>query len=496
MQLTVPAFVSATSAILALVSSAALAGTVPSRRWRQNRLLAVMPLFVAVYAACDVPLSGSWPAARLYLVQQAQAMALAAWGIGWVCYADLDLGPIPRRLRRALIGCLAGGAALQLVRPLLLTSVVQEYASPFAGVRYRILSPTLLGSVTPWAFVAAAVVVSVRYSRASLRSARYARLHLLTVVAQLFAAINDALAPWLHVPLPFLLDLGFDVSVLSLGYVLMRRWRDDMEHIDALSAQLEARVEKRTRELEQAMRALSRTEKLAAIGRLAAGVAHEINNPAAVVAGNLDFLLEMRARGTQFPAEAVDAIGESREATGRISAIVRRLLTGSRAARQEDANGFDVAAAVEAAADRVRMGLRPEVRVSATVPAGLQARGGTALLEQVLFDLLQNGVQAIPSGLEGKVEISAVRDGSHVLLRVSDDGAGIEEEALARLFEPFFSTRPLGEGAGLSLSVSLALLRTIGGDLLVDSDPGRGTTATVVLQAIGPGRVEKRPAAA
>src|SRR5437870_1488004 len=102
-----------------------------------------MPLFVAVYAACDVPLSGSWPAA-----------------------------------------------------------------------------------------------LSVRYARASLRSARYARLHLLTVVAQLFAAINDALAPWLHVPLPFLLDLGFDVSVLSLGYVLMRRWRDDMEHIDALSAQL------------------------------------------------------------------------------------------------------------------------------------------------------------------------------------------------------------------------------------------------------------------
>jgi signal transduction histidine kinase len=269
---------------------------------------------------------------------------------------------------------------------------------------------------------------------------------------------------------------------LMKGVMLMRRWRADMTALATLSAQLESRVEQRSRELEQALRALFRTERLAAVGRLASGVAHEINNPAAVALGNLEYVLECRARGGPLPEDAGDALGEAREGVRRIADIVRKL-AGTKAARPDDAKAFSVGEAVGAAADRLRAGSRPEVELVVDLPADLTARGSVALLEQVLVDLALNGIQAIPQGRAGRVRIWAAKEADKVLVRVSDDGSGMDERTLARLFEPFFSTKPVGQGAGLSLPVSLALLRSVGGDLRIDSEPGRGTTATVVLEA-------------
>jgi signal transduction histidine kinase len=261
--------------------------------------------------------------------------------------------------------------------------------------------------------------------------------------------------------------------------VLMRRWRA----LSALSARLEARLEQRSLELEQAMRALSRTERLATVGRLASGAAHEINNPAAVVSGNLEYVLEWRARGGELPDDAAEALTDARDAVRRIADIVRKLLAGTKAARQEDAKGFLVAEAVAAAAGRARAGLRREVELAVEPPGELSALGSAALVEQVLVDLAKNGVDAIPEGRAGSVRISAVKEADKVLVRIRDDGIGMDEPTVARLFEPFFNIRPMGKGMGLSLAVSLALLRSIGGDLRIESEPGRGTTATILLEA-------------
>jgi len=261
--------------------------------------------------------------------------------------------------------------------------------------------------------------------------------------------------------------------------VLMRRWRA----LSALSARLEARLEQRSLELEQAMRALSRTERLATVGRLASGVAHDINNPAAAVSGNLEYVLEWRARGGELPDDAAEALTDARDGVRRIVDIVRKLLAGTKAARQEDAKGFPVAGAVAAAADRARAGLRREVDLVVEPPAQLSALGSAALVEQVLVDLAKNGVDAIPEGRAGSVRISAVKEATKVLVRVRDDGIGMDEATVARLFEPFFTTGPVGKGTGLSLAVSLALLRSIGGDLRIESERGRGTTATILLEA-------------
>jgi len=275
-------------------------------------------------------------------------------------------------------------------------------------------------------------------------------------------------------------------ALLALGVgaclVLMRRSRA----LAALCAQLESRVEQRSRELEQAMRALSRTESLA-VGRLAAGVAHEINNPAAVVSSNLQYVLDWRARGGELPEAEAEALTDAREGVRLIIEIVRKLLAGTTDARREAAKGFAVADAVAAAADRARAGLRRDVELVVEAPAELSALGSAPLVEQALVDLAKNGAEAIPEGRAGSVRISAVKEADKVLIRVSDDGRGMDEGTVARLFEPFFSTKPVDKEMGLSLAVSLALLRSIGGDLRIESEPGRGTTATVVLESARPG---------
>jgi len=181
-----------------------------------------------------------------------------------------------------------------------------------------------------------------------------------------------------------------------------------------------------------------------------------------------------------------EALADARDGVRRITDIVRKLLAGTKAARQEDAKGFLVAEAVAAAADRARAGSRREVELVVEAPADLSALGSAPLVEQVLVDLARNGAEAIPEGRAGSVRIRAGKEADRVVISVSDDGSGMDEKTLALVFEPFFSTKRVGKGMGLSLAVSLALLRSIGGDLRIESEPGRGTTATVVLEAARP----------
>ena len=101
-------------------------------------------------------------------------------------------------------------------------------------------------------------------------------------------------------------------------------------------------------------------------------------------------------------------------------------------------------------------------------------------------------MEAIPKDRAGSVQIQVAQEGARVLVRVRDDGCGMDEKTLARLFEPFFSTKPLESGTGLSLCVALALLRSIGGDLRVDGKRGVGTTVTAVLEAASQPRPASR----
>ncbi|QDE87732.1 hybrid sensor histidine kinase/response regulator [Myxococcus xanthus] len=262
------------------------------------------------------------------------------------------------------------------------------------------------------------------------------------------------------------------------------------EHSGRLEA--EALVHERTRELMAARERLVQSEKLAMAGQLAAGVGHEINNPLSYVVGNLQFALEqlepLAAQGAVREAlaralgEAMEALREAKEGAERIRTTVRDLQTFARA-EEPQLSPVDVHAALEFGLSMAMPHLRHRARVEKRLGPVPTVMAHETRLGQVFLQLLINAAQAIPEGdvARYQVTLSTWRDGATVVVEVADNGHGMAPEVLERAFEPFFTTRPLGEGAGLGLSTSLGLVRGMGGELSASSAPGLGSVFQVRL---------------
>ena len=257
--------------------------------------------------------------------------------------------------------------------------------------------------------------------------------------------------------------------------------------LSRLNAELDFKVIERTRELAQALEELRaaqqqlvRSEKLAAIGQLTAGVAHEINNPIAVMQGNLDLLRE------ELGAAAAPVDNELRlldEQIHRIRVIVTKLL---QFARPDEFAGYVETVDANAAVADCLVLVRHELKKGdIAVVQDLRATGPVRLnrneLQQVLINLAVNAVQAMAAG--GRLTfVTEDWDGKGVRIGVRDTGPGIPQEHLARVFDPFFTTKKT-QGTGLGLSISLALIERYGGTISVDSRPGEGTEFSVYLLA-------------
>jgi signal transduction histidine kinase len=214
---------------------------------------------------------------------------------------------------------------------------------------------------------------------------------------------------------------------------------------------------------------LLRSEKLAGLGRLAAGIAHEMNNPLQVMLG---YLTHHRDR---VQGELAEDLGRVEREARRCKEIVETLLQLSRPTPPDPPVPVDLRAVVEEVADAVRVGLpgAPPVRV---VGNGT-ALGNPCRFRQVIFSLARNAVEA--AGALGAVEIALSCDAATARVAVSDTGPGIPSELRNRVFEPFFTTKPTGIGLGLALARAIA--RSQGGD--VELDPGEGGGARFVLRA-------------
>jgi two-component system, NtrC family, sensor kinase len=276
---------------------------------------------------------------------------------------------------------------------------------------------------------------------------------------------------------------AFDRLLDSLS---ARRWE-----LQRWGRELDRKVAERTAALEAANESLRSTqqqlvmrEKLAAIGELTAGVAHEINNPITVIQGNLDVLREVLGSAAEPAEEELRLIDRQTE---RIQAIVAKLL---RFARPGDFAGsaepVDVNAAVNDCVVLTRHNIR---RSSVLLETKLQARTAVEItpgeLQQVLINLIVNAVQAMPDGGRLTLATRDLRadedgfDGAAVLAR--DDGCGIAAADLDRIFNPFFTTKKQ-HGTGLGLAIAYAIVRRYGGDITVDSAPGEGAVFTVRLR--------------
>jgi PAS domain S-box-containing protein len=234
-------------------------------------------------------------------------------------------------------------------------------------------------------------------------------------------------------------------------------------------------------------------ERMASVGTLAAGVAHELNNPLAFVLGNLEQLagrLERAAGG--LPSDAVAALvataADAVRGAERVRDIVRDLRTfarGDDAAAGPVDLGPVLSLAVQMTANQIRHRARL-VEDLAPVPP---VRGNPSRLGQVFVNLLVNAAQAIPEGEAGQHEIRLAtrRDGGRVIVEVADSGRGMAPDVIGRIFDPFYTTKPVGEGTGLGLSICHTLVAEAGGEIRVDSAPGRGSRFLVFLPVAAPG---------
>jgi CheY-like chemotaxis protein len=222
---------------------------------------------------------------------------------------------------------------------------------------------------------------------------------------------------------------------------------------------------------------------LAAVGRLSAGVAHEINNPSAAVVSNLSYLRESLAHG-EIPSDAAEALDDSLVSMGKISRIVRQLLDTGRIAASDTSmrSTFDIALAVDHAVQTARAALERPLELTLEVPA-IFGVGDQLMVEQVLVNLIVNGAQAVPADRVARLEVRAEALTTDVRISVTDNGSGMSNDVARRAFEPFFSTKPFGKGTGLGLSVSLGLAKAVGGDLRVARTSEQGTTMELLIRA-------------
>jgi len=224
-----------------------------------------------------------------------------------------------------------------------------------------------------------------------------------------------------------------------------------------------------------------KAQKLAAVGLLAAGIAHEINNPLSGVVGYSKLLLERQTLDpdVRVKVEKIAASGE------RCRKIVEGVLLFSRQQEGGKRRKVDLRKII----DRV-IGIGEyqwrmhNVRVLREGLADAEVLADADQLEQVLLNLLSNAVDAMPRGGTIRLGLGHEADG-RVKLEVADEGMGIPPEIQGRIFDPFFSTKEIGKGTGLGLAISYGILKDHGGDILVRSQPGQGTTFTILLPAEG-----------
>jgi len=471
------ACVGAVVAVLALVFSM-------SPGWREERLLALIGGSAALFSVFDVVTYVPNVSMQLRVALGAISLTVGALHIAvWVLYSAKQRGGVLSAMDRGLFAALGLLACCGAIPGLAYSTREEVRDVAWLGVRYYDPTPTIWGELA-FAIIAGSLVITfVRVARDYRRGLPHARLSAWVLGAITVGAINDILATSGVYRGPNLLGVSFVVTFTLLGVSITRRFVASASLLESLKCELESRVEERTQKLAEAQAALVRAERLGALGQLSGGVAHEINNPLSAILGNLQFLRRTLGKRPDFP-EYSGAVEDSLVALDRIQRIVRRLVDASRAVAHDVVtnSACRVAGAVRGAV-RVAESLREKyVTLEFDVSDALCVRGDRYMLEQVLSNLLVNAYQAMPEGRpDGRVRITAEPRGDRVLITVSDDGVGMSREVRARLFEPFYTTKPLGKGTGLGLAVSAGLVQAMGGTLSFESTEGVGTEARLSL---------------
>jgi signal transduction histidine kinase len=275
-----------------------------------------------------------------------------------------------------------------------------------------------------------------------------------------------------------------NIEVRQMAHALCEKW-ELLRASRRRQEDLELAVAERTRELEAANARLMHAQKLEALGRMSAGLAHEVNNPLAYVLSNLRHIeMQLDKRGeTELKDACRDAIFGA-ERIERIVQDVRIFARMEEPAREQVDVRRVVEGSISLASEALRSGIRL-VRDFQEVPPVWGSEHG---LGQVFLNLLVNAAHALAGATpEPSIHVGIrQRADGQVGVVVRDNGCGISPEHMSRLFEPFFTTKPVGKGTGLGLSICHGIVTRHGGDITVDSAPGQGTAFEVLLPTASP----------
>jgi two-component system NtrC family sensor kinase len=274
----------------------------------------------------------------------------------------------------------------------------------------------------------------------------------------------------------------------NLDYKLSPDRASGFDMLDEAFNVMSKSLKDRDERLQKAHEQLVRSEKLTALGEMAAGVAHEINNPLGGILLYSNLVLE----DIPDDSNARENMRKIIHQTNRCKNIVQNLLDFARTPRGEMVS-LRVNEVVAAALDLVRNqsmfhGIEVDTRFAEDLP---DVVGDPSLLEEVFLNLFINAADAMKEG-GGKLTIATRMGSNHfVMIRISDTGKGIDRECLPRIFEPFFTTKEPGQGSGLGLSIAYGVIRKHNGFIDVESVPDRGTTFIITLPSNQIGGKEK-----
>ncbi|MGB9235792.1 MAG: ATP-binding protein [Terriglobales bacterium] len=299
--------------------------------------------------------------------------------------------------------------------------------------------------------------------------------------------------------------LGFQIELFSKDEMgdlagsfnsMSLQLRGANEQVVSWARTLEERVEEKTGELRRAHDQVLHSETMASVGKMAAVVAHEVNNPLSGILTYSKLLkkwVDSGQVGNEKKQEALQCLDLISSESRRCGELVKNLLTFSRQAPPMNVQPTDVNRVVEQCLLLVRHNLlNAGIEAHPTLAEGLpRLQCDPSQIEQVLLAIIVNAADAMPRGGNLWVESLLSEDGSHISMVVRDDGAGIPPEIMPKIFEPFVTTKDLNHGTGLGLAVSRGIVERHSGKISIESEVGKGTTVTITLPV--PGRSGSTP---